>query len=70
MKLTEKQRQCLAYVAKGDRPPFKITTVESLARKGLVEHTSLGWRVTPEGRVLLSKAEGMSLPTRTNKRTA
>ena len=55
-RLTEKQRQCLAYVAKGDRPPFKITTVESLARKGLVEHTSLGWRVTPEGRVLLSKA--------------
>ena len=48
-KLTEKQRQCLEYVAQGDRPPFKRTTVESLARKGLVEHTSLGWRLTPEG---------------------
>ena len=55
MKLTEKQRQCLEYVAQGNRPPFKITTVESLARKGLVEHTSLGWRVTPEGQALLSK---------------
>jgi len=55
VKLTEKQRQCLEYVAKGDPPPFKITTVESLARKGLVEHTSLGWRVTSEGRELLSK---------------
>ena len=66
MKLTEKQRQCLEYVAQGDRlliserfdPPFKITTVESLARKGLVEHTSLGWRVTHEGRVLLSESCG------------
>ena len=58
VKLTEKQLQCLEYVAKGDRPPFKITTVESLARKGLVEHTSLGWRMTPEGHVLLSKTEG------------
>lgn len=34
-------------------PPFKITTVESLARKGLVEHTSLGWRLTLDGRLLL-----------------
>lgn len=58
MRLTEKQRQCLEYVAAGDRPPFKITTVESLARKGLVEHTSLGWRVTPDGRQLLAKMRG------------
>jgi hypothetical protein len=57
MRLTEKQRQCLEYVAQGDRPPFKITTVESLARKGLVEHTSLGWRLTPEGHLLLSKGD-------------
>jgi hypothetical protein len=56
VKLTEKQLQCLTYVADGDRPPFKITTVESLARKGLVEHTSLGWRVTPDGAELLAKA--------------
>ena len=55
MKLTEKQRQCLECVAKGDRPPFKITTVESLAKKGLVEHTSLGWRLTASGESLLSK---------------
>jgi hypothetical protein len=55
MKLTKKQIQCLEYVAKGDRPPFKITTVESLARKGLVEHTSLGWRMTLEGQLLLAK---------------
>jgi hypothetical protein len=46
----------LEYVSKGDRPPFKITTVESLARKGLVEHTSLGWRVTSEGARLLAEA--------------
>jgi hypothetical protein len=49
VKLTKKQRQCLEYVARGVQPPFKSTTVESLARKGLVEHTSLGWRITPEG---------------------
>jgi len=55
VKLSEKQFQCLEYVAKGDRPPFKITTVESLARNGLVEHTSLGWRVTPKGQLLLAK---------------
>lgn len=53
-KLTEKQLQCLEYVAQGDRPPFKRTTVESLARKGLVEHTSLGWRMTPQGQLLLA----------------
>ena len=58
MKLTDKQRQCLEYVAQGDRPPFKRTTVESLARKGLVEHTSLGWRLTSEGQSLLSKRAG------------
>jgi hypothetical protein len=56
VRLTEKQRQCLEYVAAGDRPPFKITTVESLARKGLVEHTSLGWRVTPAGQQWLSRS--------------
>ena len=58
MKLTEKQRQCLEYVAQGDRPPFKITTVESLARKRLVEHTSLGWRLTPQGAELITKLRG------------
>lgn len=55
MRLSAKQFQCLEYVANGDRPPFKLTTVESLARKGLVEHTSLGWRVTPDGQHLLLK---------------
>ena len=49
--LTAKQRQCLQYVAEGNQPPFKISpsTVESLACKGLVEHTALGWRLTPDG---------------------
>jgi hypothetical protein len=61
VKLTEKQQQCLEYVAKGDRPPFKITTVESLARKGLVEHTCLGWRLTSEGRRLIA-AKGEASP--------
>lgn len=55
-RLTSKQRQCLEYVAKGDRPPFKITTVESLARKDLVEHTSLGWRLTADGQHLIAQA--------------
>ena len=54
MKLTAKQIMCLAYVAKGWRPS-KITTAESLARKGLVEHTSLGWRLTPQGEDLIAK---------------
>lgn len=57
MKLTEKQLQCLEYVAQGDRPPFKITIVESLARKGLVEHTSLGWRLTPDGFAFLDSTK-------------
>jgi hypothetical protein len=58
VRLTEKQRQCLEYVAAGDRPPFKVTTVESLARKGLVEHTSSGWRLTPDGWQLLATMRG------------
>jgi ribosomal protein S19E (S16A) len=53
MKLSEKQRKCLEHVVRGERPPSK-TTVESLARKGLVEHTSLGWRMTPEGHAELA----------------
>jgi hypothetical protein len=49
-KLTEKQRQCLEYVALGDRPPFKRTTVESLAKRGLVELIDgIGWRTTQAG---------------------
>lgn len=60
LKLSEKQRQCLEYVAAGDRPPFKITTVESLARHGLVEHTSMGWRVTQAGRDWLAIHEDKS----------
>lgn len=50
LRLSEKQRQCLEYVAQGDRPPFKITTVKSLARHGLVELVvGTGWRVTQAG---------------------
>jgi hypothetical protein len=39
----------LAYVAGGQRPTGKRTTVESLARHRLVEHTSMGWRITEFG---------------------
>lgn len=50
VKLTEKQRQCLEYVAQGDKPPFKRTTVESLAKHGLVELINgIGWRATQAG---------------------
>lgn len=55
MKLTPKQIQCLEHVSNGQRLPFKITTIESLARKGFVEHAALGWRLTPEGAQLLAK---------------
>jgi hypothetical protein len=47
-RLSAKQQQCLRSVARGKRPPNK-RTVESLARAGLVEHTSIGWRLTAEG---------------------
>ena len=50
LRLSEKQRQCLEYVVQGEKPPFKITTVESLAKHGLVEHVDgVGWRATQAG---------------------
>lgn len=50
LRLSEKQRQCLEYVAQGDKPPFKRTTVQSLERQGLVElEAGVGWRATREG---------------------
>lgn len=55
MRLSEKQLQALEYIAQGDRPPFKRTTVESLARHHLVEHTSVGWRLTEFGRTILEQ---------------
>jgi len=49
-KLTEKQRQCLEYVAQGEKPPFKRTTVQSLEKHGLVELiVGTGWRATQLG---------------------
>lgn len=51
LKLTEKQRQCLEYVEQGENPwSFRRSTKDSLARHGLIEHTSLGWRITQGGR--------------------
>lgn len=56
VRLSEKQLQAMEYIAQGDRPPFKRTTVESLARHNLVEHTSLGWRLTEFGRTILEQS--------------
>jgi Bacterial RNA polymerase, alpha chain C terminal domain len=64
VKLTEKQLQCLKCVAKEDPPPFKVTTMESLAQKDLVEHTSLGWRLTAAGRLLLSRRRAATTEVR------
>jgi predicted methyltransferase len=70
VKLTAKQRLCLAYVAKGWRPTM-AATVESLARKHLVEHTSIGWRLTTQGEELIEKLRGESLDeARENTRSA
>lgn len=55
VRLSEKQLQAMEYIAQGDRPPFKRTTVESLARHNLVEHTSLGWRLTEFGHTILEQ---------------
>lgn len=55
MRLSEKQWQALEYIAQGDRPPFKRTTAESLARHGLAEHTSTGWRLTEAGREAMKR---------------
>jgi ribosomal protein S19E (S16A) len=55
VRLSEKQIQTLECVAQSKRPPFKRTTVESLAKHHLVEHTSIGWRLTELGRVILDQ---------------
>lgn len=55
MRLSEKQLQALESIAQRKRPPFKRTTVESLARHNLVEHTSVGWRLTEFGHTILEQ---------------
>jgi hypothetical protein len=50
MTLSRQQCQCLESIALGDGPLFRRQTRESLARLGLIEHTSMGWRLTDHGR--------------------
>lgn len=51
--MSRQQRQCLESIARGDGPLFRRQTRESLSRDNLVEHTSMGWRVTDHGRKTL-----------------
>jgi hypothetical protein len=50
MKLSRQQQQCLESIAVSDGPLFRRQTRESLARLNLIEHTSMGWRLTDHGR--------------------
>ena len=52
--LSRAQRQCLeALVVCGDSALWRAPTRESLARRNLIERTSLGWRITDHGRKTL-----------------
>lgn len=70
MKLSQKQRECLAELAKGERsayPGLNLGTLNSLALRGLVKDrtgrgsifspaTGIKWRLTEAGRAALENA--------------
>lgn len=49
LRLSKRQREAFEHVAQGERPCGRSTTWDSLARLGLFEHTSTGWRLTELG---------------------
>jgi Mn-dependent DtxR family transcriptional regulator len=50
--LSSNERTALRSVSLRSSPGHS-NTMRSLERKGLVEHTSMGWRLTHEGRAAL-----------------
>jgi hypothetical protein len=53
--LTSIERVALRQVAAGARYPAHGNTMRSLDRNGLVEHTSMGWRLTEDGHCRLAE---------------
>lgn len=48
-KLTSNERVALRHVAQHVAYPAHGNTLRSLERKGAIEHTSIGWRLTEQG---------------------